>query len=81
MKKVTAFLSLYGMRYIITQCLLFSISILLSILTIHELSKDIPTSITEFMSKLGLAIIPVLSLVFLESLIVSSANDKMKDFK
>lgn len=81
MKKVTAFLSLYGMRYIITQCLLFSISILLSILTIHELSKDMPTSITEFMSKLGLAIIPVLSLVFLESLIVSSANDKMKDFK
>lgn len=81
MKKVTDFLSLYRMRYIITQCLLFSISILLSILTIYELSKDMPTSITEFMSKLGLAIIFVLSLVFLESLIVSSANDKMKDFK
>lgn len=81
MKKVTAFLSLYGMRYIITQCLLLSIFLLLSILTIHELSKDMPTSITEFMSKLGLSIISVLSLVFLESLIVSSANDKMKDFK
>lgn len=81
MKKAVAFLSLYGMKHVIAQGLLLSTFLLLSILTINEVSRDIPTSSTEFISKLVLSITSVLSLVFLGYLIASSVNDKMRDFK